>query len=729
MTAAMDKKAIRPVRRRPPGWRAVLLYAGYVLCATYTLLFLLKIPAYYIYLRDSCLSTDCSRAVITPLPAETVAKLGLSAEGFAGIHTGITLGITLIYLSIGVIILRKRPNETISWLAALALISFHTSSFISVQWEELGWAAAGLGDLSTLFFILFLLLFPNGNIVSKPIFWAALLIVCLRLVAWHFPGEVWGSGNWPIGVTLVWMLLLYGLIIWNQYIRYRYYASAAERQQSKWAMFGVVLSIVALIVVSVIPLLFDGDFYQTSGSISMFILDIAVQIVMLPIPVTLGISMLKKRLWDIDPIANRTIVYAFLSAILIALYSLVVWYLSLLFQTGLNMIFSMVGAGLVAVLFAPLKERLHRLVNRIIYGGPQDPFSVLEQLAARLHEPSSPDDVLNIVVKTVRDSLRLPYAAVSYSHHGTGEQTASVGERTGEAAVIPLQASGQNIGALHVCTRSPEEPFSEEDWKMLQFLARQAATVVQGLKQSLDIQMLAGDLQETREKLIFAREEERRSMRRNLHDDIAPRLAAMRLTSSLAVDWIRKDPNKAIEIMDKFKQDIGDTVEEIRGIVYDLRPQALDELGLKGALQQRIEQIRHIHQVKNIAPSPPLTIELEAPNQLPILPAAVEVGAYRIVTEALTNVAKHAAADFCRVLIAVDEEDAALLLEISDNGIGIEEKSGPPEAGGGLGLYSIRERAEELGGTCRISRTKAGGTLVTARLPLRTKVIGKRGMN
>ncbi|MFB9325655.1 GAF domain-containing sensor histidine kinase [Paenibacillus aurantiacus] len=720
-TAPIQTQAEHGAGRRPMGWRSAARWWAFLLCAVYAGLFLAKIPSYYVYLRDSCLQTACEYAALTPIPAEVIARWGLSDSGFAGLYTGIALFDFAVYFAVAFLVLRKRPNEPMSWIAATALISFHSASFIAVQWPGLHGLTNVLGDLSTLSFILFLLLFPSGKIVVKPMFWTAIGAAVIRNAAWYASDQPWGAANWPTWLTLLWMVLLYGSIVWNQLIRYRRHAEVAEKQQTKWVLYGLLLAIGGMLVVSVSPLLHNPDFYQSPDPVVLFALDIAIMLIMMPIPITLGISMLRRRLWDIDPLVNRTLVYGCLSAAIIVLYSVAVWYLSVLFRSGPNMVFSIVGAALVAVLFAPLKERLQRVVNRMIYGVHDDPFSVLEKLGNRLKEPSSPAAVLEIVARTVKDSLRLPYTAIHLMVGGEALSVSSAGEEQGEVIPIPLIAGGEEIGRLLVCARGPDESFSEADWKLLRFLARQAGTVVQGVKQATEIERLLGDLQDTREQLIFAREEERRSMRKNLHDDIAPRLAAMRLTSSLVVDWIQKDPNKAIDIMNKFKQDIGDAVDEIRGIVYDLRPQALDELGLNGAIRQRVEQIGQISQVKDIAASaPPLQVELMLPERLPILPAAIEVGAYRIVTEAFLNVVKHARASSCLIRIHLREEAGTLAIEVTDDGIGFASNPVPTE--GGLGLYSLRERAEELGGSCSIREVSGGGTQVAAQLPLRTNI-------
>ncbi|WP_158289490.1 GAF domain-containing sensor histidine kinase [Paenibacillus flagellatus] len=640
----------------------------------------------------------------------------MNESAYAALYTGIALLFFAIYFSVALLILVKRPREPISYFAAVAMMALTASTFIELQWRELGWLSSTIGNLSLASFVLFLLLFPNGTMARTGVFFTGVALMAVRFVSYYIPVAPWGARYWPLWCDLLWMIMQYGVLIYNQYYRYRYRGGAVERQQTKWVVYGLLLSLTGVFLVSVVPLLVQADFYEVKDPLRMLVLDLGVQLLMLPIPVTLGISMLRKRLWDIDPIMNRTMVYISLSTFIVALYSLIVWYLSVLFQTGKNAVFSIVAAGVVAVLFAPLKEKLQRMANRLLYGEQHDPFSVLLQLGNRLKESLSPEAALDTVVKTVKDSLRVPYAGISLDRSGLVQ---SAGERKTDVTVIPLVAGGTALGSLHIAARSEGEAFNEADLRLIGALARQAAIVVQSVKQAMDIRLLLADLQESKEQLIFAREEERRSMRKNLHDDIAPRLAAMRLTASLVTDWIRKDPNRAIAIMTQFKQDIAETVEEIRGIVYDLRPHALDELGLIGAVRQRIEQLQHIQQVKDIADAAPLAFELDAPARLPILPAAVEVGAYRIVTEALVNVVKHAKADTCSIKIAIDTaQGRALIVEIRDNGIGLPDQ--PASADNrGLGLTSLRERARELGGMCTIDNRPTGGMSVRAWLPIK----------
>ncbi len=696
--------------------------AALALSGLIAFLFLYKIPSYFLYIRETCPASACEYARLTPLPPAVLEAIGWSYGDLAVLYTSIALLHFAVFFVGALLIFVKRPNDPISYIAGAAFIAFPASSYFPDMWRELGWLGEGLANTSTLLFILFLLLFPNGKVVRKRLFWSGIGLTVVRLIAGFFENEPWGLQHWPIAVNLLSMVLMYGILLYSQYFRYRYEASAVERQQTKWFLYGLLLTLTGILIVSVIPLLFRPDFYSQPSPLWLLVLDVMVILLLMPIPVTLTMTMLRKRLWDIDPIVNRTLVYAGLSALIIAVYSLIVWYLSFLFKVGQNMVFSLVATGVTAFLFAPLKERLQRTVNRMMYGEQQDPYTVLLELGNRLKEPLAPDAALEIVARTVKESLRLPYAGIRLVRNEQTLLVASVGERPPVTTELPLISGGLEIGSLIVAVRSPGETFNEADLRMLGILSRHASTVLQSVKQTMDIGLLIAELQQSREQLIMAREEERRSMRNNLHDDIAPRLASMKLTASLVEDWIRDDPPKAIRFMSRFREEIGKTVEEIRGIVYDLRPPSLDELGLVGAIRQRAEQLQD---VRAIAEAEPLRIEIEPTASLPSLPAAVEVGAYRIVTEALVNVVKHSRADHCRVRIDFRAETGELGLEIADNGIGLANRPSQPAHKGGLGLTSIRERTGELGGVCRFDSPPEGGTVVSAALPV--KIQSRKG--
>jgi signal transduction histidine kinase len=211
---------------------------------------------------------------------------------------------------------------------------------------------------------------------------------------------------------------------------------------------------------------------------------------------------------------------------------------------------------------------------------------------------------------------------------------------------------------------------------------------------------LTADLQRSRERLITAREEERRRLRRDLHDGLGPQLASLTLTLAAARELLRHDVDAADTLLQELAGHTQAAIADIRRVVYDLRPPALDDLGLVLAVREQAARYRQAG----------LQIMIDAPDQLPSLPAAVEVAAYRIVQEALTNVVRHAQARTCTVCLMLGD---ALIVTIRDDGVGL-----PPDGRAGVGLTSMRERTAELGGSCQITSVPGQGACIHAQLPL-----------
>ena len=359
-------------------------------------------------------------------------------------------------------------------------------------------------------------------------------------------------------------------------------------------------------------------------------------------------------------------------------------------------------------------------------------------------------------MQTVGESLRLPYVAIGLTldDWGVGLEepdckenirptkadcaqvadlwsavAASYGQPPQPQAPIttlPLIYQGETVGQLFITPRPGETSLSAADQRLLADLAQQAGMAVHGVRLMTDLRRLSSDLQCSRERLVLAREEERRRLRRDLHDDLAPTLAGLALTSSSIGELILTNPAKASTLADNLNKSIRAAVGDIRRLVYDLRPPALDEFGLVAALQERASQYSQPHNGSG------LQVRVEADKPLPPLPAAVEVAAYRITQEALMNIVRHSGARTCRIRLSVATADgrqqtaeslrspltsqqsssAMLILEIVDDGIGLIE---PHVAG--VGLRSMKERAAELGGECTIERRPDGGTRVLVSLP------------
>jgi signal transduction histidine kinase len=368
----------------------------------------------------------------------------------------------------------------------------------------------------------------------------------------------------------------------------------------------------------------------------------------------------------------------------------------------------------VAVLFAPLRERLQRAVNHLIYGERDDPYAALARLGQRLDSTLAPEALLPTVVETVRDALRLPFVALALTGGAVDTPAAAAGEPTATSLTLPVTYRGEQVGQLYLAPRAPREPWSPADRRLLADLAHQAGVAVQSLRLTRDLQQALRDVQRSRERLVLAREEERRRLRRDLHDELAPTLAALALTAGTACDLLATDAATATRLVAQLHVALRAAAGEVRHLVYELRPPTLDELGLLAAIRERAVQVSGSGATDG-ADGHWLRVLVEAPEALPALPAAVEVAVYRIVQEALMNVVKHAQAHTCRIQLAPRPAalPTALEVQVVDDGVGL-----PAGQRRGVGLGSMRERAAELGGTCTIESIPSGGTQVLARLPI-----------
>jgi signal transduction histidine kinase len=339
-----------------------------------------------------------------------------------------------------------------------------------------------------------------------------------------------------------------------------------------------------------------------------------------------------------------------------------------------------------------------------MYGDRDDPYAALSRLGQRLGGALAPDAIAPAIVESIAAALKLPYVALTVA---SGEPTRTTEPLAAwgvpppyNLSARPLHHQGQSVGALWLAPRGPDEPFSTIDRRLLDDLAKQAGVALYAAQQTWQAQQLAADLQHSRERLVAAREEERRRLRRDLHDGLGPALASLTLKVDAARDELAYDTAAAAAMLEEAKGDIQAAMGDIRRLVYELRPPALDDLGLTVSLRLLAERYQGAH----------LAITCELPQQLPPLPAAVEVAIYRITAEAITNVVRHAGARTCTVRLSVVER---VDLAIADDGRGMPDGATP-----GVGLISMRERAAELGGACRISSSPGEGMTIHVWLPL-----------
>ncbi|MFN8445363.1 MAG: GAF domain-containing sensor histidine kinase [Caldilineaceae bacterium] len=372
--------------------------------------------------------------------------------------------------------------------------------------------------------------------------------------------------------------------------------------------------------------------------------------------------------------------------------------LSILFGPAIGI--TLVAAVLV-LLTTPRVYRWLRIgINDLIDAQHDDAFSLLANVRPHLETMSAPQTLLPTIAASIAQTLKLPYVAIAAQEGDTPlEAVFGVAPRGTSIEQLPLHYLGTPIGELAVTARRADEPLSQSDLKVLSDLARQVGIALYAAQ-------LTADLQRSRTRLVTAREEERRRIRRDLHDGLGPTLANFAMRLEQARESLPSDAAESDALLSSLTGEAQQAILDIRRLVYELRPPDLDEYGLVSALRE------YLHKRKPRG----TTLTLHAPDTLPSLPAAVEVAAYRIVQEAVNNAVKHAQASVITVTLTLHgeaEKPLSVQVEICDNGVGLAQDHPV-----GIGLHSMRERAEELGGHWAITNLAEGGARVIAQLPV-----------
>ena len=652
-----------------------------------------------------------------------------AAQGHGG---ALMMGIVFpVFAGVGALIVSRRPDNVLGWLLSIeGVTSALTTNGLGYGYvhyalfgpgrawpagEWVAWLSEPINDIGFAAGPLLLLLFPTGRPPSarwRPIVAIGLGVICLAgFTSAIAPGPFAsfpdvmnpaGLSGLPgsIATAALNVTQALGLLVWlvavaSVFARFRH-ARGVERQQLKWFTYAASLVATGIVVVIADPLWmpsFALDPSQLPGWLYVVINQFWA-LAVLTIPVSIGIAILRYRLYDIDLLINRTLVYGALVAAIVGIYVLVVGYIGLLFQARGDVV-SLLAAGVAAVVFQPLRQRLQVGVNRLLYGRRDEPYTVLAQLGRRLETILESDAVMPAIVDTMRDALRVPYVALEVRSADGERIVAESGTPSPIALRIALPYQTERVGSLLVAARSPGEALGAADQQLLEDVARQAGAAVHAVG-------LTTELQGARERLVAAREEERRRLRRDLHDGFGPRLASLGLQLAALRNTLAADPVLQ-ERVESLKQQTQEAVDDVRQLVDGLRPPALDELGLVGAVEQ--------YAFRYSVHAGGLQVCVEVPTPLPALPAAVEVAAYRIITEALTNVVRHAQSTSCRVRLGLDGD--TLEVEVVDDGRGLHSA-----VHAGTGLVSMRERAEEVGGSLLTESVPTGGTCIRARLPM-----------
>jgi two-component system NarL family sensor kinase len=534
-----------------------------------------------------------------------------------------------------------------------------------------------------------LLLFPEGRLPGRA--WRAVVGVAVVSTALFVvdglasvPEPAHSRGiigyvdlrlDWAYVVGGAGVLITTGAALAALIVRFRRAAQPLRRQLS-WPLLALLLVFLTYIPN---PLLDDS-------LISLLLIA--------AIPISITLAILRRQLFDIQLVFSRSLLYVLLTAGIVGAYLALVVLFDQVFGTRRTFEPSVLATIVIAAGFNPVRVVLQRAVDRAIYGARQDPVRAIAEVGARLGEVGTSTGAgLDAVLQALCDVMHLPAAMITV--HGT--RIASYGDPPTDMHATPLDHGEDRLGELIVGLRAGESRLAPGDVRVLALLAAPIAVAARANR-------LAEDLRESRERVISGREEERRRLRRDLHDGLGPVLTGVVLNAEAALRLVQSDPKRSGELLAALRDQTTAALDDIRRLVYELRPPALDSLGLVGALHE------YTMVLSRRADGAPLEIVLDAPEPLAELPAAAEVAAYRIATEALTNVTRHSSAGSAIVRLRV--ADSGLHVSVHDDGVNVGGGWQP-----GVGLTSIRERAAELGGSCSIRHDRTGGR-VDVYLPL-----------
>ncbi|WP_157545758.1 sensor histidine kinase [Microtetraspora fusca] len=453
-------------------------------------------------------------------------------------------------------------------------------------------------------------------------------------------------------------------------------ADGDERGQLAWVTAGMVGALILLATAQTVEANRSGVLLAASA---------------VPLPVSVLLAIQRYRLWDMETVLRRGLVWALMSAEIALCYTVVVTLLGDLLGRSVGA--PLVAAAVVAISVAPVHRFLQTGVRRLLYGDAADPYEALTRLGAALETAAAPGEALDRLAGEVARFLRVPAVWVLVLDGPESRHGDDLGV---DPVRVPLVHAGETVGEL-VLTRPRSGDFRPAEARLLHVLARQAGATAHAAR-------LAADLDRSRRALVAARAEERRRLRRDLHDHLGPSLSAVNLQLWALRDMTTTDPAAAGALAGRCAEWLAGAVGDVRRIIDGLGPSTLDDLGLAEALRAQAAAFDR----------PGLAIRLRLPEQgIPPLPAATEAAALRIVSEALANTARHARASGCDIEVELAPD--ALHFSVRDDGVGLTGSS--PGWRVGVGLESMSEAAAQLDGNCEILAPAGGGTEIRVRLP------------
>ncbi len=655
--------------------------------------------------------------ILAQLAATPLAGAGLSRlPGVRGTYVPVgDLIVDGCIVAIALVVIWARPGNAIGWVMLTFALLGATQNFAEaygVRAEAEPGARLPLGPLAlslgaslwipavALPATLLLNLYPDGRVAAPFWRWVNRVTVAAMIVVTVAAGTRLSSGTQDfkdarlvfvlppaagtvLAVTGVVVLLGCALASIGGAIWRTWRAQAPQRQQL------LLLLVTSAIVIVLTPL-----------EAPEWLFDVGL----VAVPAAVAVGVLRYRLLGVEVVVRRTLQFAVLTLLVVAVYAAAAAAMSALVSEGAGS--RVAAAAAVALVLLPLRDRLQAWVDRLVYGARRDPLGAIRRIGASVSAESA--DPLPAVVGSVADAVRARFVAITgadgtvLAQAGTEPGTGTTGP--GARLAYPLTVAGQQVGELVICPARREPSLAPADARVITALVAPVAAVVHATQLT---RRLADAHQRTlaaHERALAAAQQERSRIRRDLHDGLGPSLSGVALGLEAAQAALPADTQAAAALTARMRTEIAGAVEDVRRIIDELRPAALEDAGLVQALRERAASLA-------VRSSPALLIEVQVTEPMPVLPAPVEVAAFRIAEEAMSNVVRHARASRCDVLL---EAGDVLVLCVSDDGIGLPAQTRPD----GIGLASIRQRAADLGGRCTVSAREPRGMIVRAELPL-----------
>src|SRR5205809_507758 len=633
--------------------------------------------------------------------------------------------LAVAFSTLGAFLASRRERNRVAWLACAIGLGISLSGFglyytlvaeysrpgqfpalkLAFLAGDLGWTFA-LGVMLTYL----PLLFPDGRLISarwRPVLWLGGVGIALAVLgSWMAdldPGlKSQGDVLQAISGSLLFLTVIAALA--SLVVRYRG-AGSQQRLQLKWFIAAITLVGLLAAVQSLMAVL------ETQLPLN----DLVVSVVLLAIAASIAIAVFKYRLYEIDLVINRALVYGGLAAFITIVYVGVVVGIGTLVRSRgqFNLALSIVATALVAVAFQPVRQRVERWANQLVYGSRSTPYEALTGFSHRMAGAYADEEVLSRLARVLVEGTGATIATVWIDRAGDPIAAASwpqaepplrpdVADR-----VVQVRHEGEVLGVLTL-KKGAGEPFTPVEASLLTDLAAQAGQVLRNIRLPAELQARlqeissqAGALRESRQRIVAAQDAERRRLERNIHDGAQQHLVALAVKLRLAATLAKRDPEKARRSIIELKAQTAEALQTLRDLAQGIYPPGLHERGLLDALGAHAEVTAD--GVTRYDPD-------------------VEAAVYFCCLEALQNAAKHAHAS--RTAIHLQQRDSPLRFAVTDNGIGFD----PDRAVTGAGVQNMKDRLASLGGTLTVQSRPGEGTIVTGVVPVRERsVVGAAG--